>query len=486
MANCELRARWGLGPRIDPHFDAAVGRLVVDPTNSRWPTLAPTEGNASNEKAKLATGYIELVGVRPYNSFIALLAAIFDPAGRSMPLVQRLAFRFGIHDRPHVWTQIAALRYLTTDEVTGVALPLASFSPDTKHPDWPGNGPAQLQDAIQRLDQITENKLRSATMIGLTVSFNFGIIAEDLKPIFHPGMVRRALGTSAPQERKRIEQVLFGGVTPFLRRSGQEGDASAGSGKFDAQDLALSSGFNLQLKRAMRELRNGNVRVTHPNGDLDYGMMETGADVIVGVVDFGCDFAHLSFRKGTTSRILALWDQNADPEGGAGEQPLVRPGDACAIIGDKACRFGYGRLFTQQDIELVLKTWQETSPRDRQAPYRMLGYDPHHHYYTSKPPGTAVVPPVVRTGPWSWGLPLAGAANRAHTLVMLKCRPWSGWRQTLKSSLSRSGRMCRAMADGSSTPTMSSMPWLSLFHIADQRQLPCVDQSQPQHHERPT
>ena len=388
MANCELRARRGLGPRIDPHFDAAVGRLVVDPTNSRWPTLAPTERNASNEKAMLATGYIELVGVRPYNSFIALLAAIFDPAGRSMPLHHRLAFRLNIHDRPQVWTQITALRYLTTDEVTGVALPLASFSPDTNHPGWPGNGPAQLQGAIQRLDQITENKLQSATMIGLTVSFNFGIIAEKLKPIFQPGVLRRALGTSAPQERRRIDRVLFGGVTPFLRGSGQ-GDAPAGSGKFDAQDLALSSGFNLQLKRAMRELRNGNVQVTQPGGDLDYGMMETGADVIVGVVDFGCDFAHRSFRKGQESRILALWDQNERPEGEAGEQPLVRPGDACAIIGDKACRFGYGRLFTQQDIELVLKTWLDTPSLDREAPYRMLGYDPHHHYYTSEPPTAA-------------------------------------------------------------------------------------------------
>jgi hypothetical protein len=110
-----------LGPRIDPHFDAAVGRLVIDPTSSRWPTLAPGEGNVSNEQAKLATGYIELVGTRPYDSFIALLAAIFDPAGRSMPWVQRWTFRLGMHDRPHVWTQIAALRYLTTDEVTGVA-----------------------------------------------------------------------------------------------------------------------------------------------------------------------------------------------------------------------------------------------------------------------------------------------------------------------------------------------------------------------------
>ena len=472
MANCELRARRGLGPRIDPHFDAAVGRLVIDPTSSRWPTLAPGEGNVSNEQAKLATGYIELVGMRPYDSFIALLAAIFDPAGRSMPWVQRWTFWLGMHDRPHVWTQITALRYLTTDEVTGVALPLASFSPDTKHTGWPGNGPAQLQGAIQRLDQITENKLRSATMIGLTVSFNFGIIAEDLKPIFQPGMVRRRLGTSAPQERKRIEQVLFGGVTPFLQSLRQESDAR--SGKFDAQDLALSSGFNLQLKRAMRELRNGNVRVTHPNADLDYGMMETGAEVIVGVVDFGCDFAHPSFRKGTTSRILALWDQNAGPEGGAGEQPLVRPADAGAIIGDEACRFGYGRLFTQQDIELVLKTWQETSPSDGQAPYRMLGYDPHHHYYTSKAPGAGTGAPSGAHGTMVLGTAAGGRRKSCSYFGDAEMPTVVGVAPDAKIVFVQ----VRTHVQGDGRRILDANDVVDgvafIIHTADQRRLPCV------------
>ena len=33
--------------------------------------------------------------------------------------------------------------------------------------------------------------------------------------------------------------------------------------------------------------------------------------MIVGLVDFGCDFAHQNFRKDDgTTRVIAIWDQN--------------------------------------------------------------------------------------------------------------------------------------------------------------------------------
>ena len=75
-----------------------------------------------------------------------------------------------------------------------------------------------------------------------------------------------------------------------------------------------------------------------------------GAGVIVGVVDYGCDFVHRNFRRADdTTRLLYLWDQ-ASPRG------------AMSPAG-----FGYGREFTAADINRALKA---------EDPYLFLAYDP--------------------------------------------------------------------------------------------------------------
>ena len=103
--------------------------------------------------------------------------------------------------------------------------------------------------------------------------------------------------------RAEIDKALFGG--------GWQGVFRRAPIRFDTQDLAVSGGVRAQLKNAIRELREGDGYSTAPVSSIDYAITETGKDVIVGVVDFGCDFAHPSFcsedRK--QSRILALWDQ---------------------------------------------------------------------------------------------------------------------------------------------------------------------------------
>lgn len=73
-----------------------------------------------------------------------------------------------------------------------------------------------------------------------------------------------------------------------------------------------------------------------------------GAGVVVGIVDFGCDFMHSNFRtaKGKT-RIEALWHQ--------------------AGVNSPASPFGYGRLYKAADIDAALKT---------NNPYATLGYGP--------------------------------------------------------------------------------------------------------------
>jgi hypothetical protein len=81
-----------------------------------------------------------------------------------------------------------------------------------------------------------------------------------------------------------------------------------------------------------------------------HNAQETGRGIVVGVVDWGCDFAHPDFRNpdGTT-RLLALWDQQAHPDPPAPN------------------RYGYGRIHTPEKIDRALTT---------EDPYATLGYHP--------------------------------------------------------------------------------------------------------------
>jgi subtilisin family serine protease len=75
-----------------------------------------------------------------------------------------------------------------------------------------------------------------------------------------------------------------------------------------------------------------------------------GSGVIVGVVDFGCDFGHRNFRnEDGTTRILYLWDQNQ-------QRNSMSPAG-----------FDYGREFTSEHINAALQT---------PSPYEYLGYQP--------------------------------------------------------------------------------------------------------------
>lgn len=69
----------------------------------------------------------------------------------------------------------------------------------------------------------------------------------------------------------------------------------------------VERGASLGLK-ATAEISN-NVKIEVAPGPLS----ETGKGVIVGIIDWGCDFTHGDFRNETGSRILYFWDQNATP-----------------------------------------------------------------------------------------------------------------------------------------------------------------------------
>lgn len=75
------------------------------------------------------------------------------------------------------------------------------------------------------------------------------------------------------------------------------------------------------------------------------GMTNVGQGVVVGIVDFGCDFAHQNFRNADGStRIEALWVQAGHAAKGG---------------------VAYGRLYTRADIDLALQSHD---------PYQALGY----------------------------------------------------------------------------------------------------------------
>lgn len=79
------------------------------------------------------------------------------------------------------------------------------------------------------------------------------------------------------------------------------------------------------------------------------GLGVSGRGVVIGVVDWGCDFAHPDFRHADgTTRLLALWDQR--PRGEVDAAP-----------------YGYGRLFGPEQINAALR-----SP----DPYAALDYHP--------------------------------------------------------------------------------------------------------------
>ncbi|WP_342719869.1 S8 family peptidase (plasmid) [Bacillus paramycoides] len=79
-----------------------------------------------------------------------------------------------------------------------------------------------------------------------------------------------------------------------------------------------------------------------PGAAKDYG----GQDIVVGIIDDGCDFVHQNFQnQDKSTRILAIWDQSAEKNTDSSVE--------------------YGRVFTSDQINSALNSSQ---------PYKTLGY----------------------------------------------------------------------------------------------------------------
>src|SRR5262245_1185229 len=76
----------------------------------------------------------------------------------------------------------------------------------------------------------------------------------------------------------------------------------------------------------------------------------TGKGVVIGVIDWGLDFAHPDFLNDDGgTRLLALWDQSAD------------------VQADGSGSYGYGRIWRPGEIDAALRS---------KNPYAALGYSP--------------------------------------------------------------------------------------------------------------
>jgi subtilisin family serine protease len=126
---------------------------------------------------------------------------------------------------------------------------------------------------------------------------------------------------------------------------------------------------------------------------------EGGRGVVVGIVDFGCDFVHRNFcRDDGTTRLLALWHQ-------AGVAMPNSP-------------FGYGRVYTTAEIDAALQ-----APN----PYAVLRYGPFPDDPTQPGThGTHVMDIAAGNGLGSGQPGVAPNADLVFVEVASSDIPWSG------------------------------------------------------------
>ena len=118
-----------------------------------------------------------------------------------------------------------------------------------------------------------------------------------------------------------------------------------------------------------------------------------GEGVVVGIVDFGCDFAHQNFRlQDGSTRLLAIWNQGG----------TARPDSP----------FGYGRLYKMDEIDAAL---------GQANPYQALGYRPGPRSH-----GTHVMDIAAGNGRGTDVPGVAPAADLVFVEIAADDVPWSG------------------------------------------------------------
>ncbi|QBR92915.1 S8 family serine peptidase [Nocardioides euryhalodurans] len=137
-----------------------------------------------------------------------------------------------------------------------------------------------------------------------------------------------------------------------------------------------------------------------------------GDGVVVGVIDFGCDFAHENFlRDGGGTRLLRLWDQNGSGNGSPG--------------------FAYGDVHATAAIDTALAT---------PNPYVALGYRPGPRSH-----GTHVMDIAAGNGRGTGAPGVAPQADLVFVEVASSDIPWGG-AEAVGASFGDSVQLLEALA----------------------------------------
>lgn len=183
-----------------------------------------------------------------------------------------------------------------------------------------------------------------------------------------------ALVEAGDQGELRVEVLAVlkdpGVAVPGLDLTHAIGDVATGTVEVGDIESVRTNPNVISLKAAQRVHTELNISVPEIRASrqaLESAMpgapLVDGSDVVVGIVDFGCDFTHQDFlNPDGTTRVKFLWDQNA-------------PQNSMSPAG-----FAYGREFTTGDLNAALGT---------SDPFTHLAYDPGDEAHGTHVMGTA-------------------------------------------------------------------------------------------------
>lgn len=149
---------------------------------------------------------------------------------------------------------------------------------------------------------------------------------------------------------------------------------------------------SLKAARKLNPMLSATIKEIEAEPELMQGMISTGGKgCIVGIVDFGCDFAHKNFLKGNRTRLLKIWDQRSHTP---------------------SAKVPYGTLYEAADIDNALAST---------APYNTLGYQPEMASH-----GTHVMDIAAGNGGGTHVHGVAPEADIIFVHVDSSDIPWSG------------------------------------------------------------
>ena len=114
--------------------------------------------------------------------------------------------------------------------------------------------------------------------------------------------------------------------------------------------ISLKAPRLLEIEQEIIETASQDTGLRESDNRRPSAVDVTGKGVVIGIVDWGFDFAHPNFRnKDGSTRLIALWDQSS------------------TLSSENAKPYGYGVVYFKEDIDRALKA---------PDPYKALGYHP--------------------------------------------------------------------------------------------------------------